>query len=343
MASSTQVLQTAIQAARAGRRAEARDLLIGLVEVDPRNEMAWMWLAGLVDSLEDQIVACENVLTLNPANEKVRTHLVELRRRQEASLAQQNTADAAKLFNQAKVHAEQKDRDTALQLARQVVAKREDHEEAWLLIARLTPDIDQRIAALEKASKLNSSNPQIAMALERARYLRSNPLSAATRLEQAGKYEEAVQAYEELARKAKTSEEFDHIYKQITRLEGLRKENIRHVAPTSSIARLTFAWPVLYFSLALVQMGLNPFRHPSFSACLGLPMVLAGSFLLSVSEIRSDHVVWHKLFAEQGEGSSFARLVAAAMGWFLVLVPHVLLLLDSLTRLRNFRIPPMPF
>ena len=41
--SSAEVLQRAIQAARAGRRVEARDLLIELVEVDPRNEMAWIW------------------------------------------------------------------------------------------------------------------------------------------------------------------------------------------------------------------------------------------------------------------------------------------------------------
>lgn len=62
--SSSEVLQRAIQAARAGRRVEARDLLIELVEVDPRNEMAWMWLSGLVDSPEDQIIV---LLFLRPA------------------------------------------------------------------------------------------------------------------------------------------------------------------------------------------------------------------------------------------------------------------------------------
>jgi tetratricopeptide (TPR) repeat protein len=247
------------------------------------------------------------------------------------------------LLNRAKASVEQKDRRLALQLATQAVEKRADYEEAWLLIARLASETDQRIAALEKAAGLNPANPKTAAALEQARYLKSNPMSAATRLEQMGKYEEAIKVYEGLAGKAKNSQDFDHIYKQITRLEGLRKENIRHIAPTASITRLTFAWPLLYFSLALVQMGLNPFKYPSFFACLGLPMVLAGSFLLSVSEIRSDHVVWQKVFAEHGEGSSFARSAAAAMGWFLVLVPHVLLLLDSLNRLQNFRIPPMPF
>lgn len=343
MSSSVEVLQRAVRAARAGQKVEARDLLIELVETEPQNEMAWMWLSGLVDSLEDRIIACENVLTINPANEKVRAYLTDLQLQQKSVVATKNNGDAVNLFNQAKEHAERKDRNMALQLATQAVEKRDDYEAAWLLIGRISPDVDQRIAALEKASRLNPSNPKTASALERARYLKANPMSAATRLEQQGRFDEALKVYEGLAAKARNSQDFDQIYKQIVRLEGLQNENIRHVAPTSSITRLTFAWPLLYLSLALMQVGLNPFKHPAFYLWMGLPLVLAGSFLLSLAEVRSDHVVWQKLFSEQGDGSPFARLVAAATGWFLVLIPHVLLLLDSLNRLRNFKIPPMPF
>jgi hypothetical protein len=75
---------------------------------------------------------------------------------------------------------------------------------------------------------------------------------------------------------------------------------------------------------------------------LGLPVVLLGSFLLSLAEVRSNHVVWQKVFGEHGDGSAVARFMAATAGWFLVLVPHVLLLLDSLNRLQNFTIPPIP-
>src|SRR5512138_3154698 len=98
MPSSTEVLQKAVQEARAGRRTEARDLLLELVETEPRNEMAWMWLTGLVDSLEDRIIACENVLTINPANEKVRAYLADLQRQQEAFLARDDHDIATDLF-----------------------------------------------------------------------------------------------------------------------------------------------------------------------------------------------------------------------------------------------------
>lgn len=274
--SSTEIVQRAIQSARAGRRTEARDLLLEVVESDPRNETAWMWLSGLVDSLEDRIIACENVLTINPENEKVRLYLAELQRYQESLLERKNIDDTKDLFQQTKD-------------------------------------------------------------------LKENTLAEAERLEQLGRIGDALNAYKALAGKARNSREFDHIYKQILRIESLRNENIRFVPPSSSIQRLTFVWPLLYFSLALVQVGLNPIARPAFYLWLGLPVVILGSFLLSVAEVRSQHIVWQKLFSEDGDGSAFARLIAAAAGWFLVLLPHVLIILDSLNRLQNFKIPLKPF
>lgn len=341
--SSIASLQSAIQAARAGRKIEARDLLIQIVDADPHNEMAWMWLSGLVDSLEDRIIACENVLAINPANHKVRAYLEELQRRQRSWQEDKNHEDSINLFKQAEAHAERSEVDAALQLVKQALEKHDGHEHGWLLLGRLSTNIDQKIEALERAHQLNPSNKETVAALEELQYLKANPVWAAARLERLGKMEEALLAYQEAASKAKNSREFDHIYKQILRIEGLKNENIRYVAPSSSIARLTFTWPLLYLSLALVQVGLNPFAHPVFYLWLGLPIVIVGSFLLSLAEVRSNHIVWQKIFAEQGDGSQFARLVTASVGWFLIILPHILLILDSLNRLQNFRIPPMPF
>jgi len=341
--SSVESLQSAIQAARAGRKMEARDLLIQIVEVDPQNEMAWMWLSGLVDSLEDRIVACENVLAINPANHKIRAYLEGLQKEQKASVENKNQAEAIDLFAQAKGYAERKDIATTIRLAEQALEKYNNYEDAWLLIGKFSSDIDQQIGALEKAYQINPSNKEIVSALEQLRYLKSNPISVARRFEQVGQFDEALKVYQELASKAKNSREFDHIYKQILRIEGLQNENIRYVAPSSSIARLTFTWPLLYLSLALVQVGLNPFTHPVFYLWLGLPIVIVGSFLLSLAEVRSNHIIWQKVFDEQGDGSEFARLVTATVGWFLIIIPHMLLALDSLNRLRNFKIPLMPF
>ena len=341
--SSTENLQIAIQAARAGRKVEARDLLIQLVEVDPQNEMAWVWLSGLVDSVEDRMIACENVLTINPANHKIRGYLEVLRKQQKSFVENKNRAGAIELFTQAKEYAEGKDLANAIRLAEQALEKYDNYEDPWLLIGKSSSDIDQQIEALEKAYQINPSNKQTASTLEQLRFLKSNPISVARRFEQLGQYDEALKLYHELASKAKNSKDFDRIYEQILRIEGLQNENIRHVAPSTSIARLTFTWPLLYLSLALVQVGLNPFAHPMLYLWLGLPVVILGSFLLSLAEVHSSHVIWQTFFDEPGDGSQFARLVTGAVGWFLIIIPHVWLVLDSLNRLRNFRIPLMPF
>jgi tetratricopeptide (TPR) repeat protein len=339
---SAEALRRAIQVARAGRKAEARDLFMQIVEEDPQNEVAWIWLCGLVDLLEDRIIACENVLTINPANEKMRAYLMDLKRQREAASARTNIDAAARLLRRAEEHAERNEISAALQLARQALEKHPGHEGSLLFIAGNSSNVDEQIAALKKARRLNPSNTETALALKEAQYLKTNPLSAATRLEQMGRFEEALNVYRELAARAKNSTEFDHFYRQIIRIEGLQKEKIRFIAPASSIARLAFSWPLLYLSLALIQVGLNPFGHPALYLWLGLPFVGLGSLLLSLAEVRSRHILWEKLFDEHGDGSTFARFVTAAGGWFLILIPHLLLVLDSLSRLLDFRIPPMP-
>lgn len=337
------LLEQAIDAARAGRNNEACDLLLKMVDENPQSEIAWMWLSGLVDSLEDRMIACENVLTINPANEKIRAYLLELQQQYGSLQERKNFDDALELFNQAKTSVDRGDVDRALRLARQAVEKYHGCEDAWLLIGRFSYHVDQRVAALEKAHGLNPSNDQTTIILEEAQHLRDDPLGAAARLEQLGKLDEALNVYNEVAAKTKNSKEFDRIFRHIVRLEALQKENIRHVAPSSSIMRLTLGWPLLYLFLIFVQVGLNPFAHPVLYLWLGLPLVVAGSFLLSLAEVRSRHAIWQKLFFEKGDGSDFARSVTAIAGWLLVIFPYILLVLDSINRLQHFRIPPKPF
>lgn len=68
-------LDQAILAAKEGRKAEARRLLETVLDADERNEQAWLWLSGLVDSDEERSICLENVLTINPHNEAARKGL----------------------------------------------------------------------------------------------------------------------------------------------------------------------------------------------------------------------------------------------------------------------------
>jgi len=69
MPDTTELLQQGIALAKAGRREEARNILLQVVEQDERNESAWLWISGVVDTDDDKAIALENVLTLNPNNE----------------------------------------------------------------------------------------------------------------------------------------------------------------------------------------------------------------------------------------------------------------------------------
>lgn len=49
---SEKLLKQGVAALKAGRKGEARDLLTQVVEQDERNEMAWLWLSGAVETEE---------------------------------------------------------------------------------------------------------------------------------------------------------------------------------------------------------------------------------------------------------------------------------------------------
>jgi hypothetical protein len=67
-----------IAAARSGRSDEARRLLQTVVRADPDNEMAWLWLSGLMPTDHQKRDCLEHVLRANPRNGYARAGLVRL-------------------------------------------------------------------------------------------------------------------------------------------------------------------------------------------------------------------------------------------------------------------------
>jgi len=88
-----QTLQEGIEAAEAGQKVQARSLLTAVVEADPANVEAWLWLSQVVDSLEDQTACLENVLTLDPENEFAQTELERVKETREKLFAPTYPAD----------------------------------------------------------------------------------------------------------------------------------------------------------------------------------------------------------------------------------------------------------
>jgi hypothetical protein len=66
------MVREGIRAYRAGNKSEARALLMKAVELDEYNEQAWLWLSATVETPEEQRTCLENVLVINPNNERAR-------------------------------------------------------------------------------------------------------------------------------------------------------------------------------------------------------------------------------------------------------------------------------
>jgi Tol biopolymer transport system component len=71
-------LRNGIDAAKRGDRTTARRLLEQVIARDDRNEMAWIWLASVVNTNAERRNALERVLQINPRNSRAREALSKL-------------------------------------------------------------------------------------------------------------------------------------------------------------------------------------------------------------------------------------------------------------------------
>jgi len=58
----------AISSIKSGDKQTGRRLLTEIIEDDPKNEIAWLWLTKTVDTLEQQRQCLQQVLSINPKN-----------------------------------------------------------------------------------------------------------------------------------------------------------------------------------------------------------------------------------------------------------------------------------
>jgi len=74
--------QRGMAAARGGQRRLASGLLTRSLQLDPRCEMAWLWLSGVIDDPRQQAFCLHAALKLNPANQHAQRGLRVLQERQ---------------------------------------------------------------------------------------------------------------------------------------------------------------------------------------------------------------------------------------------------------------------
>jgi hypothetical protein len=75
-------LQRAIAAIRSGDKAAGKRLLAQILQAEPGNQTAWLWMSAVVDTDEERAHCLERVLEINPHNETAQRGLEALRQKQ---------------------------------------------------------------------------------------------------------------------------------------------------------------------------------------------------------------------------------------------------------------------
>jgi len=131
------LLREATIAVRAKDKSRTRVLLLEATKLDPRNETAWQWLAGVADSPTEALHALESILALNPSNEKAKAAIGAVRL--QAGIAAAKAKDPA----------------TARRLLRAVIAEDPRIESAWVWLASVADSPAEALSHLGRALEIN--------------------------------------------------------------------------------------------------------------------------------------------------------------------------------------------
>jgi tetratricopeptide (TPR) repeat protein len=159
------LLQAGIAAARAGERARARALLTRAAEQDEQNVLAWLWLSGMVDSLEERRSCLEKVLAIDPGNAAAKKGLSQIN-----AQASQPPADPIdQKLKEGIAAARAGRREHAHDLLMQVVAQDDRNATAWLWLSGLVDTLEDREICLENVITIEPDNQVAHKGLERVR------------------------------------------------------------------------------------------------------------------------------------------------------------------------------
>lgn len=341
----TELFQTAVTKAKAGERSQARDLLLELVEVEPKHELAWLWLSELVDEPEDKIIALENALTINPARHQTQQRLNSLRQKYAAALEPAETHFATNGYSLVAATMDEVEFAEIQQLlaAGNMSAGRErlaaflrryaNHEAGWWLMAQNADTQSNKLTALDHVLRLNRQHPEVPGVLATVTPTNNDFLAMGRLYERLEQWEKAEQYYKRAlkspinADRLLAKKRLPHVSEQV------RLANIKYTSPMATVVRLAAGPTLLYTLLVLVQSGLKPLQVSPL-LCLGNLAFVAGLLLWGGLMYHPEHP-----WLERWRGTAVSaphslplRLIALTC----IALPILVLLLLAISRLLAF-------
>lgn len=192
-----EILHDGIRAAQAGNRAHARASLLRAAEIDSRNESTWLWLASISEYPEELLVFLNNVLDINPSNERA----LEWMAATKSLLAKTFVQRGIDVF-------EASQPDFAVQYFNDALEYDPQNEMAWLWMASLSDSNEEKITCLEKVLSIDPDNQAAQMAFKSARQQTSLDLLAEAKAKAvSGKRDEANVLLDAILEESSDSEE----------------------------------------------------------------------------------------------------------------------------------------
>jgi len=135
--------------AESGNNAAAYQILDELVKTDDDSvrESVWMLKASMSSSDDEKVEYYDKVLTVNPKNQKASDAVEAI-----------NRARSFAAFEAAKAEAIAGNQDRALELLGGYLADTPDSLEAWLLKSHLSHQVEEKVAAFERALEIDPQN-----------------------------------------------------------------------------------------------------------------------------------------------------------------------------------------
>lgn len=333
MFNSADLLTQAIEAAQSGEHERARSLFIEVVDQDPHNAQAWVYLSQLVEDPEDQLIALENALLLLPGDaDLLERREAHLQANPQLRVPEDNTF--ADTLAQARQLADERRFMEAVALLRTLAGQFSSREEPWLELARLESGLHERTQAAKKALSINPHSEEAQLLLDEAQKEQKKPFLRGQHFEERGEVDRAMETYLSIATHSRLPAERLEAQRRMENIQTRQEANhIQPIHPNLNLWRLA-AGPVLLFGVLLfMQSGLK-LTHLPWQSLPGILSVSAGSLLIALTEMVPVHPLWVKWFGQPGSADEpEMRRGMRLLGWGLMLAPYTIFFIEAGSRL----------
>ena len=146
--------------AESGQLALAHHLFQCATELEPSNENAWVWRAGVAHSPDETILCLNRVLELNPRNERAKAGLAWAAKQSAAYVSPDDLEQAGLAFEEGQCALREGDRTRAYELFRHAAELDPHNASTWFWRGSTAADVDEALDSMEQVLSIDPGNQE---------------------------------------------------------------------------------------------------------------------------------------------------------------------------------------